>query len=224
MALCRSRSIALGSSLLGAITLCVGCADDSGTTTGDGDGGGAAGGAGSGVGGATQSSSSTSASTSTSGSGGGGGGGAEPCIDTGPGEPNADEDSAYLLAPQEDADTIGSIHGVLNGPGDVDWYAYVGTDTVFGSVDPTATATVSDPTMQVCVFVECLSADTDPVTCGAASNATSPDGRVGCCAQYTVTVGNINCVNTSSEDTKVYIRVDSPAGLVCEEYQIEYHY
>lgn len=214
------------------------CSDDSNDANGGAGatGGGSTGGAAQG-GESTVGGSDTGAGTPLGGFGGFGGSGGEeptstssgggpPCNDTGPGEPNSDESSAHELPDLDDDSPAATVSGVL-APGEEDWYVYIGTDT-FGPgnvVDPGAEIIQGSSTARVCIFIECLSAELDDYSCPDETfEATSPQNRPGCCGFNEFKIGDINCNNTTSEDVRVYMRIDDVGGATCDAYELEYHY
>lgn len=174
-----------------------------------------------GVGGAT-----SSGTSSSSGMGGAGGEGGS-CIDIGLGEPNESEGSAFALSgsPIEDCDGDGgSITGII-GPGDSDWFTYIGDDTFGCTVDAVRSFTSSDP-LRLCKFVRCVdSGATTTFSCPSGTvGATSPEGRDGCCGTLGFEIDDIDCSGTLDEDTEVFIRIDRQSGTGCTSYSLSYHY
>lgn len=177
-------------------------------------------------GGATVGSTSASdaSATASSGSATGGVGGAS-CVDTGLGEPDNDsEASAHRVTGSCEDDKVGKIYGVLDGPGDVDWYVYTGEDKLNCKVNPTHGIEADAGKLRVCVFAECIEADVE-VSCPAgAQPEASPGGRSGCCATSTFELG-LNCKGTTADDANLFIRVDDPTGeATCPSYTVSYHY
>lgn len=165
------------------------------------------------------SSTSTSSTTSTTASTGTGG---LMCNDTGV-EPNESESTAVDLGTISDADGDGdTFAGLLEGQSDKDWYKYKGTDNFGSVVDATRTVSSSD-VIRICKFAQCVSGTTE-VTCpSSATDATSPDGRPGCCSDHGFTFGDLNCTGTSSDDAEIYIRLDTQVHD-CVTYSVDYHY
>jgi hypothetical protein len=159
----------------------------------------------------------TSASTTT-GSG---------CVDTGPGEPNATETTAFDLGTIGDCDDQGDVvSGVLNGANDVDWYKFHGIDmSSLCSVDP-ARALSSSGSVRICKFIQCDASESNNFTCPSGSTpATSPIGRPGCCGSGDMDI-SLTCGSSqlNADDAMVYIRVDNPQSLPCASYTVAYHY
>lgn len=167
--------------------------------------------------------------TSTSSSSGAGGAGGEggACVDIGLGEPNEAEGSAYALSgdPIEDCDGDGgSITGVI-GPGDSDWFTYIGDDTL-GCVVDAQRSFSSDAPLRICKFIRCIdSGATTSFSCPSGTiSATSPGGRDGCCGSSGFEIDDVDCSGTLDEDTEVFIRIDRESGPGCTSYSLSYHY
>ncbi len=180
----------------------------------------------------TTTSTTTSASSSSgsgAGSGSGGAGGGLDCPNTGLGEPNESEVSAFRLKVDaiDDCDGSGdSVSGVIAGPDDVDWFYYEGDDGIGCIVDPTRAVVQSVSGLRLCVFIECLSG-TAEFSCPAPStSATSPEGRPGCCHSADFDITDLNCTGSLDEHAFVYIRLDQPGGAwdTCNAYTLDYHY
>jgi len=168
----------------------------------------------------------SASSSSSSGSGGMGGQGGD-CVDIGLGEPNEAEGAAHALAgdPIEDCDGDGgTITGVI-GPGDSDWFTYVGDDTIGCVVDPERTFNAEGP-LRLCKFLRCVdNGATTTFTCpSGTTDATSPGGRDGCCGTSGFQIDDVDCSGTIDEDTEVFIRIDRPSGTGCTSYSLSYHY
>lgn len=224
--------LALGAAALGLWFAAAGCSGETDAGTGTSGGGGAVTGAGGGATssttaastGPTTSSATTSAATTTASSTTvTTGTGDPPCFDTGPGEPNETEDTAYQLAPIGDGDgDEGNVAGILKGDADVDWYVYEGSDNAGATVDPTRELK-NITGGRICAFFECLNGG-DSFTCPAGTTEeTSPAGRAGCCGEAPFSVDDLNCSGIS-DDANVYLRVDAPGGSECKEYTLTYHY
>jgi hypothetical protein len=186
----------------------------------------------SGVGASTTTSSGAGTSTGGTGAGAAGGGGhgaGASCEEPGFGEPNETEATAYELAPDpiDDCDgNGGQFSGAIVGANDVDWFAYRGNDS-WCVVNPSRELDPPDHGVRVCAFFACVSSDTELDGCPAgADEATSPDGRPGCCNSSGFTVSDINCPGTIDDDAFVYIRIDVPSAdpSTCAHYTVDYHY
>jgi len=168
----------------------------------------------------------TASSTSSSGAGGAGGQGGS-CVDIGLGEPNEGEEVAFALSgePIEDCDGDGGMITGVIGPGDTDWFTYVGNDTLGCVVDATRSFS-SDAPLRLCKFVRCVdNGATTSFSCpGGTVSATSPGGRDGCCGTSGFDIDDINCSGTLDEDAEVLIRVDRESGTGCTSYSLSYHY
>ena len=164
--------------------------------------------------------SSSSSTTSSTGTG---------CVDTGPGEQNGTELTAYDLGTIGDCDNMGDVvSGVLNGASDVDWYQFHGVDiSTFPpcSVDPSRTLTSSGP-VRICKFIQCDGSESNNFSCPSGSSAAnSPDGRPGCCSatgmNFSLTCGSSQL---NADNARVFMRVDNPQALPCPSYTVAYHY
>ncbi len=196
------------------------------TTSGSGTSGSGTSGSGmmTGTGGATGSGGSAGVGGS---SGQGGMGGSTPvCGKTDVGEPDDTEMTAENIGPLNCPDAAGGqLIGVLSSADDADWYVYSGKDLLTCTPDPTQGLTIAANGVRLCAFVECTGGTATTITCPAGTiNATSPDNRAGCCGNDLFTI-QLDCVNTSSDDANVYLRVDTPTGEgACSEYTLSYHY
>lgn len=152
-------------------------------------------------------------------------------------EQTANENDTEATATSLSADPIpddsdpATASGVINGGGDVDWYAYEGNDTIWGWASPRQRFEQASHDARLCVFLKCVDPNaTTQFTCpSGTTSATSPDNRFGCCetgADADFEVTDLNCTGTGSEDVYVYIRVDDPAGSAgtCTSYVLEYYY
>lgn len=195
-----------------------GSSDAAGGAAGSGGAGGAGGDGGAGpVSSASTSTTSTTSTVSTS--------TGPTCFDSSATEPgDADEAGAAKIPVSCDDGDKGKAHGVLNGPGDVDWWVYTGEDKLTCKVNPTQSIESDAGTLRLCAFVQCVSADTTFDCPGGTETVESPGKRKGCCSSKPFTI-TFNCEGTISEDANVYFRVDDPEGLaVCPSYTITYHY
>jgi hypothetical protein len=164
----------------------------------------------------TTSSTASTTSASTTGTG---------CADPGA-EPNDTEATATDLGQIGDCDNMGqSVSGVIHSPFDVDWFVFHGIDgSSFCSVDPTRH--ISNTSLRMCKFIQCDGSESNNFSCpSGTTSATSPDGRPGCCAMGDISF-SLTCGSSqlNADNSMVYIRVDNPNALVCEAYQVDYHY
>jgi hypothetical protein len=145
---------------------------------------------------------------------------------------NDTETTATVLSVDPIGDCASAVteSGVINGGEDVDWYTYEGDD---GNcwVNPLQSFNQASDDARLCAFFECVDPNaTTQFTCPmGTTNATSPQGRFGCCETSSTAsfeVDDLNCTGTINEDIYVYIRVDDPAGTpgTCTSYVIEYNY
>lgn len=142
------------------------------------------------------------------------------CVDSS--EPNDTSAAAFSLAvdPVDDNDVIETFIGTAMGA-DEDWYTYEGSDGgLTGEVDPTVT--VVSGAVQVCMYLDCL---TKPQTfsCPNGSTADTNGELLGCCANDTITVDDLDC-DPIADDANVYIRVKALGAGVCESYSVNWHY
>lgn len=231
------RLVAAGASSLVLAIVAFACgggdATTSGTTTGTG---GTLTGAASSVASSAEASSShassahasSSAASSSSGAGGGGGAGGAPCANTDPGEPNDTEAIAYDFGMNGCSDSDpGMFYGVLDGPNDVDWFRYEGSDDLSCIVNPTQGATVTgNGSVRVCAYLECNKGlDKTDVTCpNGTTSDTSAAGRPGCCGASEFTI-DLSCGTLASKDALVLVRIDDPThGAICTSYDVSFHF
>ena len=144
-----------------------------------------------------------------------------PCVNDSQ-ESNDTESEATALGTIDECDSQTlTAAGVLAGD-DTDWFSYDGDDTfAVCTIDPGRTIN-ADGQVRVCKFIDC---DTPDFVCPAgASDATSPDGLPGCCAQGSLTF-SMGCDGTILDDSAtVYIRVDKPSGFDCVTYSMVVHF
>lgn len=138
-------------------------------------------------------------------------------------EPNETEATAEDLGTIDDCDGSGdTVTGILAGVGDTDWYKYSGTDSFGCSVDPSRQLTSSDP-ISVCKYAQCPDND-ESFTCPAGStDATSPDGRPGCCSNTGFEFGFSCGSSINSDEAVIYIRLETNTND-CVTYSLTYHY
>ena len=147
---------------------------------------------------------------------------------------NDTEASATVLEADPMSDCADAVDrsGVLNGGSDVDWYRYEGEDNLYPCVvNPTQLFDNASSAARLCAFFECVDPQATTVfTCPeSTTQATSPQGRFGCCQTSSTadfTIDDMNCTGTWSEDVYVYIRVDDPSGTAgtCTSYVLQYSY
>lgn len=141
------------------------------------------------------------------------------------GEPDDDEPSAHAMGEitDDDAKTL-MADGVLTGLADVDWYTYHATDTAFHVAEPTIKVT-SSGTLRVCQFLECDEggAVMTEITCPMGTqSALSGALRPGCCGGATFSISDFNCPG-STDNLKVFVRLDKPLSDECIEYSLTVH-
>lgn len=141
------------------------------------------------------------------------------------GEPDDTEPTAQDLGETDDDDdhTLMAA-GVLSGADDVDWFTYKALDTFGHVAEPTIKVT-SSASVRVCQFLECIDggAAKTEVTCPEGTqSALSGALRPGCCGGATFTVKDFNCPG-SSDDLRVFVRLDKPSQDECVEYSFVAH-
>lgn len=142
-------------------------------------------------------------------------------------EPNNGENEAEKLPNITDDDADGSrIESILAGEGDVDWFAYMGSDVAFAYVDP-ASGIDADMELRLCLFVECTNGNTKPFTCTDSIYDESPDNTFpGCCNTGGSAFVSIDLYCDAGDDDSAYVfmRVDQGHADVCVPYEITYHF
>jgi hypothetical protein len=157
-----------------------------------------------------------------------------PCEDLWESGPNANDVEAAATElsaqPIDDCADQASTNGVIHGGDDVDWYHYVGED---GNciANPYQLLEQTSATARLCVFFECVdpNASTQFPCPEGTTEATSPEGRAGCCAAGSgadFTVTGLNCTGSIDESVHVLVRVDDPAGdaETCTAYLLRYNF
>lgn len=145
--------------------------------------------------------------------------------DTDLGEPDDDEPSAHVMGEitDDDAKTL-MADGVISGMTDADWYTYHALDTAFHVAEPTVKVT-SSGTLRVCQFLECDEggAVMTEITCPMGTqSALSGALRPGCCGGATFSISDFNCPG-STDNLKVYVRLDKPLSDECIDYSLTVH-
>lgn len=142
-------------------------------------------------------------------------------------EPNEIEDEAWKLPNITDEDTAGEhVESILAGEGDVDWFAYMGSDVAFAYVDP-ASGIDADMEVRLCLFVECINGNTKPINCVDSIYEESPDLTIqGCCNTGGSAFVSIDlyCDASGDESAYVFMRVDQGRDDICVPYEITYHF
>ena len=139
-------------------------------------------------------------------------------------EPNDSEADAMSLGTITDCDSSGSsLSGVLS-LGDEDWFTYIGDD-VFGCLVDPEREIVTDGSLRICKFAECLNGlPNTEITCPPGTqSAMSPAGRPGCCGSSGFKMGVFDCAGTIDDDARIYIRIDQGVPQ-CTQYTLNYHY
>jgi hypothetical protein len=144
---------------------------------------------------------------------------------------NDSESTGKVLAvdPVSDCSDPATESGAVSGV-ESDWYRYQGDDALC-YVIPTVSLTQASADVQLCMFLKCtddaaMTQFSCPLT---TTNATSPDGRYGCCGTGTdvsIAVDDVNCTGTFNEDLDVFIRVDDPMAdaATCTAYTLSWYY
>lgn len=165
--------------------------------------------------------------------GGGGGGGGSGGVCNDPDEPdNTPSTAKQACSPSpcsvndpdgDGSDTKGPIKGVIQ-DNDVDWWTFLGNDTVWGVAQ--ADASTTDTGYRLCVFVACTGGRATTLnSCTAGIQASGPDGMVGCCSTNGEASPDHTCAGGGiggDDSAQVYIRIDG--ATACEPYTINWHF
>ena len=135
---------------------------------------------------------------------------------------NTEATAADLGTITDDDDDAVTITAVLEGD-EVDWFTYLGTDSILSSVNPARTLTTAGA-LRMCKYVECSNdLFATEVTCPEGTVSTeSPEGRPGCCGDDSFEI-ELGCSGVIDDEARVYIRFDQGLGD-CTQYTLEYHY
>jgi hypothetical protein len=138
-----------------------------------------------------------------------------------PNEPNDFDSDATALGEISDdpADSL-PFEGVLDGPDDVDWLTYHGTDQVGSTVAPSRMILLSAGSIEVCQFFTCD--DGDPqVVCPPGTVGATEGVMNGCCAMqgFAFEDDGVECVaGAFNTGGTVYIRLQG-ATEQCIDYE-----
>lgn len=155
----------------------------------------------------------------------------DACPDPGPGcpndtigESNDTQGMAKDFGTLNDPDSnTQSFCAVLGGPTDVDWYTYLGHDTLSGLVNPYQYFS-NGTKARVCAYFKCNSQNTF-LTCPANTQPdTAPGGQQGCCGTEPFKVDELGCDGAFNDDARVWIRVDNPEQSACVPYFLRFNY
>ena len=139
-------------------------------------------------------------------------------------EPHGDEATAAMLTELDCNESMSEgLIATVDGT-ETDWYRYFGNhDLAFCNEEPGATVT-SDVPLEVCVFVDCDSGNTQNVECaGENTMEMSPDGRPGCCGTDSADMTDYGCSSIANDDANVWISVSSRVP-VCAHYELSYEF
>jgi hypothetical protein len=138
-------------------------------------------------------------------------------------EPHENQETAHNLGAITDDDDDGSfVCGTIRGANDVDWYTVGGKDQLGNFVDPVRNLVAQNGDGgRICVYFDCNNGGTS-VNCGNATADTAPLGQKGCCSTGSV-AAKLDC-GGFDDGTQIWFRVDSPGGLACVPYQVDYHF
>jgi hypothetical protein len=146
--------------------------------------------------------------------------------DPDPNEPNDVAAEATMLEPINDDDLQGEmLSGVLENPGDIDWFTYAGSDIVGQTVDPARLLVAEGGTLEMCKYLDCLEG-TELITCPPGSMPAESAGHPGCCGPGSIVFDpdGFECKGGAFETgADVYIRLLN-ASAQCVAYEISYHY
>lgn len=138
-------------------------------------------------------------------------------------DPHGDEASAYELDPLGCGDGMDlGIIATLEGP-ETDWYTHFGGEAFQCPEQPAATAMALGIATEVCVYIECVEGNAVGVMCGNGSgDATSPDGRPGCCGEDAAQISGYDCMGQfAGKDVDVWISVGTDEEA-CADYALSY--
>lgn len=140
------------------------------------------------------------------------------------GESNDTQAMAKDFGTMNDPDSnTQSFCAVLSGPTDVDWYTYMGHDTLSGLVNPYQYFS-NGTKARVCAYFKCNSQNTF-LTCPANTEpSTAPNGQQGCCGTEPFKVDELGCDGAFNDDARVWIRVDNPEQNACVPYFLRFNY
>lgn len=132
-------------------------------------------------------------------------------------DPHGDESSAIGLGELGCDDNLDlGVAATIEGP-QVDWYRFAGNEQGFCGEEPSASVSADEP-LSVCVFIECQNGGDASRDCGGGSvDASSPEGRVGCCGENSALITDYGCTGWGGDDLDVYVAVGSEAE-VCLDY------
>lgn len=136
-------------------------------------------------------------------------------------EPNDFDSDATALGDISDdpADSL-PFEGVLDGPEDVDWLSYHGSDAVGDTVAPSRSLVIEGGSLEVCQFFTCDQGDPQVVCPGGTAGATE-GGMNGCCAMngFAFDEDGIECIaGAFNTGGTVYVRLQS-ASEQCVSYE-----
>lgn len=146
------------------------------------------------------------------------------CPDNGYGESNDTQSTAMDFGTMNDPDNnTQTFCAVLSGATDVDWYTYMGHDTLSGLVNPYQYFS-NGTKARVCAYFKCNSQNTY-LTCPAnTAPSTAPNGEQGCCGDEPFKVEQLSCDGMFNDDARVWIRVDNPEQNACIPYFLSFNY
>lgn len=146
--------------------------------------------------------------------------------DPDPGEPNDVAAEATMLEPISDDDLEGTmLSGVLENPGDIDWFVYRGSDVVGETVDPARLLVTEGGSLEMCKYLDCIEG-TELITCPPGSMPAESAGHPGCCGAGSIVFDpeGFECEGGAFETgADVYIRLLN-ATAQCVTYEVSYHY
>jgi hypothetical protein len=143
------------------------------------------------------------------------------------GEPNDDEASAVVLAAANCGDEPQQTDAALFGA-DTDWYIFeLMGGQPFCFTNATASVTMQDIDVEVCIFAVCPEGGQPNTDCGFGSGQTatdSPDGHLGCCNTGTAVLESAVCDFGQTPPMSVEVSVTADTGRECVPYQLEWSY
>lgn len=148
--------------------------------------------------------------------------GGDTCVDKD--DPGSSENTAKQLADTTDAqnDPI-VVKGVLNGPIDVDFYSLKMSDTFGHTVG--ADLQVATASTEMCVFMKCVSGETNWSGCTQGVEQTSAIGDKGCCTSgpgKAIPSWSCGGFTQSDDSAQFYFRIKQPSSDKCLPYAFSY--
>jgi hypothetical protein len=137
-------------------------------------------------------------------------------------EPNEDESSAIEIGDHE-CGSLAEMPGNVDNT-DVDWWTYHGiADDTCG--ENTIVIISADEELEVCMYFECDMGNAQVVCAAASDDATSAEGRPGCCGMGSTQYTTTSCLGAAASDSgTIYMSVAGPEEGICVPYDIAYRF